>query len=136
MSDLTTRLEAHSQRRVGARFFVTSVKQTTNAWEVDLQAATRGARNRDWAEATPNGKMSLYIQNEDAARVFIEALDLQRLSGLRQDAPVGLPIFYPEFDITFTPAPQAGDGHPFVETPKGHYVHPNCADCGQPEEGH
>lgn len=110
---------------VDARFYVTKVELTpgSEGGKVTLAPAYRGARNAGWAAATPSGSIEMWINNPAAFAQFTKAVN--HVGG-------------PEFDIHFLHAPQAhpGDGHPFEETPKGHYNHPRCAECSGTEEEH
>lgn len=115
---------------VRAKFYVTEVTKTASkGGKVKLSAAARGARNAEWASATPSGSMELQINNPPAFGFFERLLDSAQATGR-----------YPEVFIDITPATDGwpGDGHAFelAEVPDGHYVHGKCAQCGEPEEAH
>lgn len=109
--------------KVVGKFYVTEIAINSYSNDgkptgrVKLQPVTRGARNASWSQATPSGTIEMQITNPDAVQVYVEALK----SGER------------EFLVEFTPcpAPKAGDGHPFVPAPEGHYLAQGdkCADC-------
>lgn len=60
-----------------ARFYVSQV--TRNAYDpgaaaVTLQAVSRGPENKEWAQATPVGQITMTIKNSPAAQFFIDRL--------------------------------------------------------------
>lgn len=62
---------------VVARFFVRDYSR--HAWnpeslDVVLAPVTRGAENKAWATATPSGEFRMTIQNEAAAKFFLDRL--------------------------------------------------------------
>lgn len=62
---------------VNARFYVEHVTKSAynpKAREVTLAAAGRGEQNRAWAAATPSGKITMQVNNPDAAAWFDEML--------------------------------------------------------------
>jgi hypothetical protein len=110
---------------VRARFYVSSI--TKNAYnqgaaQVTLQAVSRGDQNKQWASATPNGQITMTINNEPAASWF-EA-------HLGQDCDIL---------ITAVPTLLPGDGHPFrlsEITDKRVYGYGRCGDCNAPWAEH
>lgn len=56
--------------RVRAKFYVYSVERTVNGGHVTLQAVSRGEENKQWASATPHGKIEMTILNELAVDFF------------------------------------------------------------------
>ena len=114
---------------VRAKFYVQEVtKQPGVGGRVKLAAASRGARNAQWASATPSGELVMQINNKPALDFF---------EGLIDGAAAGV---YPEVFITIEAATDGypGDGHAFelADVPEGHYVHGKCAACGSVEEAH
>jgi hypothetical protein len=114
---------------VRAKFYVAEVAQTPGApgGRVKLQACSRGARNAQWASATPGGSMEMFINNQPAFDYF---------AGLVGAAKSG---YQPEVFITIETASDGfpGDGHAYEEAdvPSNHYGANKCAACGFPKEG-
>lgn len=109
--------------RVRAKFYVSGIHIESWGANIELTAVSRGARNADWSSATPSGSIKLTVTNPAAIAQYVAAL--RHKGG-------------PEFFVDFTHAPIAWpeDGHRFVPSPEGHYNHPRCAECGQPEDEH
>ena len=108
---------------VKAKFFVRSVtKHGPEGGQVELGAAVRGARNTDWAAATPTGTITMHVNNPGAFG-FFESLLVR-------------PGMYPEVDLTFTASHDSAKDHPFEPSPAGHYNAGNCAACGAQEQAH
>lgn len=62
---------------VQARFYVSGYERNAydpNVTTVKLQAVSRGAHNKNWAAATPNGQIQMTIRNEGAAAFFVDRL--------------------------------------------------------------
>lgn len=57
-------------RTVRAKMFVQEVAKTTWGGKVVLQVVTRGADNKEWASATPSGRLELTIRNDHALAQF------------------------------------------------------------------
>lgn len=60
-----------------ARFYVSQV--TRNAYDrgaaaITLQAVSRGPENKEWAQATPVGQVTMTIKNSPAAEFFAARL--------------------------------------------------------------
>lgn len=55
---------------VRCKFYVHSVTQSVNGGQVTLFPVTRGAENREWASASPSGKIELTILNQVAVDEF------------------------------------------------------------------
>jgi len=115
---------------VRAKFYVSSIEVTPGygGGKVNLQAATRGARNTDWASATPSGSMEMQVNNPDAFAFFMGLVERPR-----RDANGNQ--LHPEVFITIEAAQDgiAGDGHPYEESEgqPGTAYHQVCAACGQ-----
>ncbi len=108
---------------VKAKFYVQSVtKSSAEGGQVTLGAAVRGARNTDWAAATPSGTITMHVNNP-AAFDFFEALLVR-------------PGMYPEVDITFAASIDSEGDHAFEASPAGHYNAGRCAACGAMAEAH
>jgi hypothetical protein len=108
-----------------AKFYIAEVtKFPGGGGRVKLSAASRGARNAEWASATPAGSMELTINNEPALDFYAVLVERARASGS------AIP---PEVMIQMVPADDGlpGDGHDFepIDLP-GHYNHGRCAACG------
>jgi hypothetical protein len=111
---------------VTARFYVAEIHQHAygpkGSGTVVLQAVSRGDQNKDWASATPAGKIEMTINNPPAFAWFKDRLG--------EDVSLGFAaaqIFHPE------------DGHPYRESeapPGSAYSAPNCGDCNRPEAEH
>jgi hypothetical protein len=56
--------------RVRAKFYVAEIGKTTYGGKVVLRAVSRGEDNKQWANATPSGEITLSIRNELALEVF------------------------------------------------------------------
>lgn len=109
---------------VRAKFNISSIKLTPgNGGEVVLSAVSRGARNADWASATPNGTITMQVNNPAGLQWFLDRLNAQRESGR-----------YPEVFVDFSDSVDGwpGDGHEYQESdaPAGHYVAGKCSACG------
>jgi hypothetical protein len=62
---------------VQARFYVSGYERNAynaDATTVKLQAVTRGEHNKNWASATPNGQITMTINNAGAAEWFVGQL--------------------------------------------------------------
>lgn len=55
---------------VRCKFFCHSVTQSVNGGQVVLFPVTRGEENREWASASPSGKIELTILNQLAVDEF------------------------------------------------------------------
>lgn len=55
---------------VRAKMYVTEVGRTQYGGKVSLRVVSRGADNKDWANATPTGELTLGIRNELAFDQF------------------------------------------------------------------
>jgi hypothetical protein len=114
---------------VRAKFYVGEVAEQPGVpgGRVTLQACSRGARNAEWASATPSGTMTMQINNQPAFDYFVS---------LKNAAKSG---YQPEVFITIETASDGwpGDGHEFVEAdvPDNHYGFGKCAACGFPKDG-
>lgn len=110
---------------VQARFYVAELtRQAYNPkhLSVKLQAVSRGDQNKDWAEATPSGQVTMTINNDPAAQWFADRLG--------QDVTITF-----EDAVAHTPA----DGHPYRESlaqAGTAYGPPYCGDCARPESEH
>ena len=111
---------------VAARFYVSAFELTAygppGSGRVTLTAVSRGDQNRQWASATPSGKVEMTINNPPAAEWFRDRIGR-------------------DIDLHFTEAAvhQAGDGHPWRESlaeAGTAYGPPYCGDCGRPESEH
>ena len=109
--------------RIRGKFYLSGINLHSYGAEIEFAAVSRGARNAEWASATPSGSIKLNVNNMDAVDELVKAL--KHKGG-------------PEFFVDFTHAPLAWpeDGHEFVPTRPGHYNHPRCAECAQPEDEH
>lgn len=119
---------------VRGKFYVAEVTKTPGGGgKVKLGAASRGARNAQWASASPSGEIWLQINNAPALKFFEEILDGARTN--EHGSP-----YYPEVFVDFTPCYDGypGDGHAFelAEVPEGHYAHGKCVQCGETEDKH
>ncbi len=106
---------------VRAKFYISELTQYPGAagGKVKLGAATRGARNADWASATPSGTLELNINNPAAFDFFVDLLARSKDLG-----------FAPEVDIIMS---ASGDMEPHAFEPferANHYVNGRCAACG------
>ena len=111
---------------VRAKFYVQEViKRGGPGGEVRLGAATRGARNTEWSQATPSGSMTMQINNPPAFEFFEQLL--------ARNAEFG---HYPEVDIEIAVSADNGRDHEFQASPDGHYNAGRCVACGASEEGH
>lgn len=114
---------------VKSKFYVSEVAEQPGVpgGRVTLQACSRGARNAEWASATPSGTMTMQINNQPAFDYFV---------GLKNAAKTG---YQPEVFITVETASDGfpGDGHLFEEAdvPENHYGAGKCAACGMPKDG-
>lgn len=64
-------------RTITARFYVSEVaKVPGGSAKVSLQPAYANGANHDWAQATPSGKIELYVSNPDAVAFYEAALGL------------------------------------------------------------
>lgn len=62
---------------INARFYVSEVaKQPGGNAKVTLQPAYANGANREWAQATPSGKIELFVTNPDAVAFYEAALAL------------------------------------------------------------
>ena len=111
---------------VQARFHISAIELTPNnrGGKVTLKPVSRGDRNAKWAEATPSGEMTMYVNNASGFQWFMDLLEASKSGECR----------WPEVDITMTVSPQQvpEDGHAFREAayPEGIYGHGKCGDCG------
>lgn len=65
-------------RTITARFYVAEVgKVPGGAANVRLQPAYANGANHEWSQATPSGKIELYVSNPDAVAYFEAALALK-----------------------------------------------------------
>jgi hypothetical protein len=55
---------------VRAKFYVIEVGRTIGGGKVVLQAVSRGQDNKEWAAATPNGRVEMSIKNDLALDFF------------------------------------------------------------------
>jgi hypothetical protein len=63
--------------KITARFYVAEVtKRPNQSATVVLQPAYANGANKDWSQATPSGKIELYVSNPDAVASFEAALGL------------------------------------------------------------
>lgn len=63
---------------VAAKFYVASITRHSynkGAAQVVLQVVSRGEENKEWASATPAGKVELSIGNPDAVAQFQKAFE-------------------------------------------------------------
>jgi hypothetical protein len=111
---------------VAARFYVAEITQSAHgpkgAAAVKLQAVSRGDQNRQWAEATPSGTITMQINAAEAAAWFFGRLG-EDVSVLFEAAPIAVP----------------GDGHPYRASeaaPGTYYAAPKCGDCLGAKEDH
>lgn len=56
---------------VRCKFYCHSVTQSVNGGQVTLFPVSRGDENREWASATPSGKVELTILNDLAVAEFV-----------------------------------------------------------------
>ncbi len=106
---------------VRAKFYISEVTQYPGpaGGKVTLGAATRGARNADWASATPSGTIELNINNPAAFDFFVDLL--ARSKGLG---------FAPEVDVVLEASADT-EPHAFQEFERAdHYVNGRCVACG------
>lgn len=96
--------------------------------QVVLKAAARGARNAQWAAASPSGELTMQINNPEAFDWFRDLLERSR------PTDPGQATIVPEVFIRIDAANdgQAGDGHKFEasDVPENHYNAGKCAQCG------
>lgn len=109
--------------RIRGKFYLSGIRLENWGAHIELTAVSRGARNADWASATPSGKIELTVNNPEAIDEFVKALKHK-----------GGPEFF--IDMTHAPLAWPEDGHEFVPSPEKHYNAPNCAECGCPEAEH
>lgn len=74
---------------VRAKFYVYEVTKGTYGGKVVLQVVSRGDDNKQWASATPAGRIEMTIKNDLAIAEF----DVSK-----------------EYFVDFTPAPQGEEG--------------------------
>jgi hypothetical protein len=110
---------------VVAKFFVAAVEEYPHqsGGKVTMRAASRGARNAQWASATPSGEFTMQINNQPAFDFFDNMVAATKTGG----PP-------PEVMITIVKAHDgmAGDGHryePADPALDGTYYGGKCAAC-------
>ena len=110
---------------VVAKFFVAACEQYSgqSGGKVTMRAASRGARNSQWASATPSGEFTMQINNQPAFDFFDNLVAATKTGG----PP-------PEVMIQITKAHDglAGDGHryePADPSLDGTYYGGKCAAC-------
>lgn len=110
---------------VRGKFNISEIKLVpgNQGGEVTLRAVSRGERNADWATATPNGTITMQVNNPEGFKWFFDRLQAQRETGR-----------YPEVFVDFSDSVDGwpGDGHVYQEpdVPAGHYVDGKCGACG------
>jgi hypothetical protein len=116
---------------VEAKFYVQSVTRTPSSegGVVKLGAATRGSRNREWAQSTPSGSIELSVNNPSAFGWFEDLVkEAQASSSLAARV-------HPEVSVSFRRSVDM-DSHVFEPTPVGHYNAGQCVACGASESAH
>lgn len=110
---------------VVAKFFVAAVENypSQSGGKVTMRACSRGARNSDWASATPSGEFTMQINNQPAFDFFDEMVEATKDGG----PP-------PEVMIHIAKAHDGlpGDGHayePADPSLDGTYYGGKCAAC-------
>ena len=91
---------------VRAKFWVTETTNTTSGGSVKLSAVCRGQDNKQWAQATPTGQITMNILNGAALEQFTPGA---------------------EFYVDFTPAPKGQEG-------MGEFDHLNLKQEGYPSK--
>jgi hypothetical protein len=109
-----------------AKFYVSGVTLLPGqpGIQVTLNAVCRGDRNAEWAEASPNGSMSMTINNPAAAKQWEDFMQESRRTGKQPEVFI---------DIFTATDGWAGDGHKFRPStgkPGSIYGPDRCGECG------